>query len=59
MSKIVNKESIKETETIDKFIDYMKIQADGLIDKEKPYWYNWALRQAFKAGIDYQKERGN
>lgn len=46
------------TKAIDNFIDKMKTVADGQIDKKRYYWYNWALREAFKAGMEYEKFYG-
>ena len=35
-------------------VDSMLASHDGGIDGFAPYWHGWALREAFKAGIDYQ-----
>lgn len=57
MSNIVVRESPEETEIIERFIKGMQESPDGLIDNTRPYWYAWALREAFKAGISYEMQR--
>ena len=40
------------------FVDKIKPRADGFHGLA-PWWYGWALREAFEAGFNYHKKISN
>ena len=42
------------------FVESMLGRADGALDiGTSPFWHGWALRDAFLAGVAWQKRHGN
>ena len=41
------------------FVEKMVPSADGREGGYAPYWYGWALQDAFKAGAEYQRSVDN
>lgn len=40
-----------------KFVEKMKVKADGLVGNYYPWWYGWALRAAFLDGVAYAEKK--